>query len=65
MLKGYMVRERLGTPGLDQDLQTTARGQGRIKGWQRGQLPRVPRCKGGPRDEIYLFQINYSFEKFL
>ena len=32
---------------------------------QRGQLPRAPRCKGPPRDEIYLFQIKYSFEKFL
>jgi len=33
------------------------RSQGRIKGEQRGQLPRAP------RDEIYLFQIKYSFEK--
>ena len=32
------------------------RNQGRIKGG--GQLPRAP------RDEIYLFQIKYSFEKF-
>ena len=39
--------------------------QGRIKRGQRGQLPRGPRCKGVPRDEIYLFQIKYSFEKFL
>jgi len=39
--------------------------QGRIKGGQRGQLPRAPRCKGASRDEIYLFQIKYSFEKFL
>ena len=39
-------------------------GQGRIKGGQRGQLPRAPRCKGAPRDEIYLFQIKYSVEKF-
>ena len=38
--------------------------QGRIKGGQRGQLPRAPRCKGAPRDEIYLFQIKYSCEKF-
>ena len=37
---------------------------GRIKGGQRGQLPRAPRCKGAPRDEIYLFQIKYSVEKF-
>ena len=32
--------------------------QGRIKGGQRGQLPRAPRWKGAPRDEIYLFQKN-------
>jgi len=38
--------------------------QGRIKGGQRGQLPRAPRWKGAPRNEIYLFQIKYSFEKF-
>jgi len=39
--------------------------QGRIKGEeQRGQFPRAPGCKGAPRDEIYLFQIKYSFEKF-
>ena len=41
------------------------RHQGRIKGeGQRGQLPRAPRCKGDPRDKMYLFQIKYSFEKF-
>jgi len=28
-------------------------------------LPLAPRCKAAPRDEIYLFQIKYSFEKFL
>ena len=40
--------------------------QGRIKGGgQRGQLPRAPRFKGAPRDEIYLFQMKYSFGKFL
>ena len=33
-------------------------------GGQQGQLPRALRCKGAPRDEIYLFQIKYSFEKF-
>ena len=38
--------------------------QGRIKGGQRGQLPRAPRWNGAPRDEIYLFQIKYSVEKF-
>ena len=35
-----------------------------LRGGQRGQLPRAPRWKGAPRDEIYLFQIKYSFEKF-
>ena len=30
-------------------------GQGRIKGGQRGQLPRALRSKGAPRDDIYLF----------
>ena len=41
-------------------------GQGRIKGGrQRGQFPRAPHCKGATRDEIYLFQIKYSVEKFL
>ena len=39
--------------------------QGRIKGGgQRRQLPRAPRCKVAPRDEIYLFQRKYSFENF-
>ena len=39
--------------------------RGREQGWIRGgQLPRAPRCKGAPRDEMYLFQIKYSFEKF-
>ena len=39
--------------------------QGRIKRGQRGQLPRAPRYKGAPRDEIFfLFQIKYSVEKF-
>jgi len=35
-----------------------------LRGGQRGQLPRAPRFKGAPRDEIYLFQIKYSFKKF-
>jgi len=35
-----------------------------LRGGRQGQLPRAPRWKGAPRDEIYLFQINYSFEKF-
>jgi len=38
--------------------------QGRIKGGQRGQLPRAPRCKGAPRGGIYLFQLKYSFGNF-
>ena len=35
-----------------------------LRGGQRGQLPRAPRCKGTSRDEMYLFQIKCSFEKF-
>ena len=35
--------------------------QDRIKGET---LPRASRCKGAPRDEMYLFQMKYSFEKF-
>jgi len=35
-----------------------------LRGGQRWQLPRDPRWKGPPRDEIYLFQTKYSFEKF-
>jgi len=35
-----------------------------LRGGQRRQLPRAPRFKGAPRDEIYLFQIKCSFEKF-
>ena len=38
---------------------------GRIKGGATGQLPRTPRFKGAPRDEIYLFQIKYSCLKNL
>ena len=41
-----------------------ARRAGLRGGGQRGQLPRALRCKGAPRDEICLFQIKYSFEKF-
>jgi len=39
--------------------------QGRIKGGggNRGNRPGPPAARG-PRDEIYLFQIKYSFEKF-
>jgi len=33
-------------------------------GGKRGQLPRDPRLKGAPRDEIYLFQTKYSFKNF-
>ena len=45
-------------------LKMTRVAQGRTKGEQRGKLPRAPRCKGAPSDEIYLFQMKYSFEKF-
>jgi len=38
--------------------------QGRIKGEATGAIAPGPRCKGGPRHEIYMFQIKYSFEKF-
>ena len=35
-----------------------------LRGRQRGQLPLAPRWKGALRDDIYLFQTKYSFEKF-
>jgi len=38
--------------------------QGRTKGGATGAIAPGPPLKGGPRDEIYLFQINYLFEKF-
>ena len=38
--------------------------QGRIKGGATGAIAPGPRCKGAPRDEIYLFQIKCSVEKF-
>ena len=38
--------------------------QGRIKGGATGAIAPGPRCKGAPRDEIYLFQVKYLFEKF-
>jgi len=38
--------------------------QGRIKGGTTEAIAQGPRCKGAPRDEIYLFQIKYLFEKF-
>ena len=38
--------------------------QGRIKGEATGAIAPDPRWKGAPRDEIYLFQIKYPFEKF-
>ena len=38
--------------------------QGRIKmGGATGAIARTPRCTRAPRDELYLFQIKYSFEK--
>jgi len=39
--------------------------QGRIKGGATGAISPGPPLQGGPRDEIYLLQINYPFEKFL
>jgi len=45
------VRERVGTrAGLRGANKAIARG---------------PRCEGAPRDEIFVFQMKYSFEKFL
>jgi len=40
MLKGYMVRERLGTPGPHDSLQTYIRAIGRCSGcvWERSTL---------------------------
>jgi len=38
--------------------------QGRIKGKATGAIAPATRWKGDPRDEIYLFQMKYSFEKF-
>ena len=34
-----------------------------LRGGATGQSPHAPRWKGALRDEIYLFQIKYSFEK--
>jgi len=39
-------------------------GRTRLRGGQRGQLPRAPRWKGARRDNIYLLQMKYSLEKF-
>ena len=39
-------------------------GQGRIKGGATGAIAPGPPLQGAPRDEIYLFQIKYSYEKF-
>jgi len=38
--------------------------QGRIKEDTTGAIASARRCKGIPRDEIYLFQRIYSFEIF-
>jgi len=38
--------------------------QGRINGGATGAIAPGPPQQGGPRDEIYLFQTKYSFEKF-
>jgi len=37
--------------------------QGRIKGGATGAIAPGPPLQGAPRDEIYLFQIKYSYEK--
>jgi len=39
-------------------------GQGRMKGGATGAIAPGPPLQGGPRDEVYLFQIKYFFEKF-
>jgi len=39
-------------------------GMAGLRWGQRGKLPRAPRCKGAPCDEMYLFQIKCSCEKF-
>ena len=46
------------TVGVDRTQRVGLRGGG-----QRGNCPGPPAGRG-PRDEIYLFQIKYSFEKF-
>ena len=35
-----------------------------LRGGATGAIAPGPPLQGGPRDEIYLFQIKYSFEKF-
>jgi len=35
-----------------------------LRGGNGGNCPGPPAGRGPPRDEIYLFQIKYSFEKF-
>jgi len=38
--------------------------QGQIRWGAKGAIAPAPQLQGGPRDEMYLFQIKYSFEKF-
>jgi len=53
------VNQRFGT-----SVSVSRTEQGRIKGGGNGgNCPGTP-LQGVPRDEIYLFQIKYSFEKF-
>jgi len=33
--------------------------------WEMGEIAPGPPLQGGPRDEIYLLQIKYSFKKIL
>ena len=44
--------------------QSRRHRQGRIKGGATGEIAPGPPLQEGPRDEIYLFQIKCSFEKF-
>jgi len=39
------------------------KGQRQVRIWG-GETGAIAPLQGGPRDEIYLFQIKYSFEKF-
>jgi len=50
-------------PTIRSGLNVCPGDQGRIKGGNEGNCSEPP-LEGGPRDEIYLFQTKYSFEKF-
>jgi len=53
------------TVGVFDTLRYRCNEQGRIKGGVTAAIAPGPPLEGGPRDEIYLFQIKYSFEIFL